>query len=219
MNGAAAIVNFAGENIGIPPLPWWRTVLLERSSPHCRRSLRLTAIALPFLGGVGAPELIILLVLIPIALLPLVFLLVAFAIDQQPYLQGYLAVDSLWLSELVYSPLVDPFTGMAFALCYPLGMPGYDLPVLPFISLVPLIFLSASSDSPASAARRAFAFGTIALASMTGNATAAGAQTVGANLLAPRGNPLLLLRRAIRFQPSQADVVGGELAPFRGRPV
>src|SRR6266704_4756614 len=25
-------------------------------------------------------------------------------------------VDSLWLSELVYSPLVDPFTGMAFAL-------------------------------------------------------------------------------------------------------
>src|SRR5205814_2612648 len=25
-------------------------------------------------------------------------------------------VDSLWLSELVYSPLVDPFTGMAFEL-------------------------------------------------------------------------------------------------------
>src|SRR5437764_852018 len=25
-------------------------------------------------------------------------------------------VDSLWLSELVYTPLVEPFTGMAFAL-------------------------------------------------------------------------------------------------------
>ncbi|HET9974639.1 MAG TPA: TIGR03854 family LLM class F420-dependent oxidoreductase, partial [Streptosporangiaceae bacterium] len=25
-------------------------------------------------------------------------------------------VDSLWLSEIVYSPMVDPFTGMAFAL-------------------------------------------------------------------------------------------------------
>ena len=25
-------------------------------------------------------------------------------------------VDSLWLPEMVYSPLVEPFTGMAFAL-------------------------------------------------------------------------------------------------------
>jgi apolipoprotein N-acyltransferase len=41
-------------------------------------------------------------------------------------------------------------------------MPGYDLPVLPFVSLAPLIFLSSTSDSPAHAARRAFAWGTLA---------------------------------------------------------
>lgn len=38
----------------------------------------ITAVALPFLGGIGAPELIILLLIIPILFLPIVFLWHAF---------------------------------------------------------------------------------------------------------------------------------------------
>ena len=56
----------------------------------------------------------------------------------------------------------EALAGMAFALCYPLGMPGYDLPVLPFLSLAPLIWLSSTAESQAHAARRAFAWGTLA---------------------------------------------------------
>jgi apolipoprotein N-acyltransferase len=52
--------------------------------------------------------------------------------------------------------------GLAFVLCYPLGMPGYDVPFIPFLSLIPLFALSASAESPRAAARCGFAAGTAA---------------------------------------------------------
>lgn len=56
----------------------------------------------------------------------------------------------------------DALLGAAFVLCYPLGMPGYGIPLLPFVALVPLLALSASASSTRSAARLGFALGTLA---------------------------------------------------------
>ncbi len=52
--------------------------------------------------------------------------------------------------------------GLAFVLGYPLGMPGYGIPGLPFVSLIPLLALSASALTPGEAARRGFAAGILA---------------------------------------------------------
>ncbi len=41
-------------------------------------------------------------------------------------------------------------------------MPGYDIPYLPFVSLIPLLALSAAAESPREAARIGFAAGTLA---------------------------------------------------------
>ena len=53
-------------------------------------------------------------------------------------------------------------TGTAFAALYAFGMPGYGIPGLPFVALVPLIFLSLSSESARNAAFRGFLAGTAA---------------------------------------------------------
>ncbi len=52
--------------------------------------------------------------------------------------------------------------GGAFAVLYAFGMPGYEIPGLPFIALAPLIGLSLSSASARSAAFRGFLAGTAA---------------------------------------------------------
>ena len=49
----------------------------------------------------------------------------------------------------------------AFAALYALGMPGYDVPGLPFACLVPLLILSTSSGNARQAARRGFVAGTL----------------------------------------------------------
>jgi apolipoprotein N-acyltransferase len=49
----------------------------------------------------------------------------------------------------------------AFAAMYALGMPGYDVPGLPFACLVPLLILSTSSENARQAARWGFVAGTI----------------------------------------------------------
>jgi len=50
----------------------------------------------------------------------------------------------------------------AFSCLYALGMPGYGLPGLPFICLVPLLVLSTTSANARKAARRGFFAGTLA---------------------------------------------------------
>lgn len=50
----------------------------------------------------------------------------------------------------------------AFAFLYALGMPGYDVPGLPFACLVPLLFLSATADNARMAARRGLFAGILA---------------------------------------------------------
>jgi len=50
----------------------------------------------------------------------------------------------------------------AFAASYALGMPGYDVPGLPFACLVPLLILSTTSVNSRQAARRGFLAGTLA---------------------------------------------------------
>lgn len=50
----------------------------------------------------------------------------------------------------------------AFSGLYALGMPGYGIPGLPFVCLVPLLILSSSSHSVRQAARRGFLAGTLA---------------------------------------------------------
>ena len=49
----------------------------------------------------------------------------------------------------------------AFAAMVALGMPGYDVPGLPFACLVPLLILSTSSGNARQAARRGFVAGTL----------------------------------------------------------
>ena len=53
-------------------------------------------------------------------------------------------------------------SGAAFAALYAFGMPGYGIPGLPFVALVPLILLSLSSESARHAAFRGFLAGTAA---------------------------------------------------------
>jgi apolipoprotein N-acyltransferase len=50
---------------------------------------------------------------------------------------------------------------VAFGVGFPMGLPGYDIPVIPFLSLVPLIELAVSAGSVREAARRGFAAGTL----------------------------------------------------------
>jgi apolipoprotein N-acyltransferase len=52
--------------------------------------------------------------------------------------------------------------GALFVLLYPLGMPGYDLPGLPFVCLAPLLALAAGSRDARQAAYRCFLAGTAA---------------------------------------------------------
>jgi apolipoprotein N-acyltransferase len=52
--------------------------------------------------------------------------------------------------------------GTAFATLYAAGMPGYDVPGLPFVCLVPLLILSTTSANARQAARRGFFAGTLA---------------------------------------------------------
>ncbi len=52
--------------------------------------------------------------------------------------------------------------GAAFAAVYALGMPGYGIPGLPFVALVPLLLLSLSAESARNAAFRGFLAGTAA---------------------------------------------------------
>ncbi len=53
-------------------------------------------------------------------------------------------------------------TGVLFAALYAAGTPGYDIPGLPFLCLVPLIHLSVSAGNPRRAALRGFLAGTAA---------------------------------------------------------
>ncbi len=50
----------------------------------------------------------------------------------------------------------------AFSVLYAAGMPGYDVPGLPFVSLVPLLILATTSANVRHAARRGFFAGTLA---------------------------------------------------------
>lgn len=50
----------------------------------------------------------------------------------------------------------------AFAFLYALGMPGYDVPGLPFVCLVPLLFLSTTASTARQAARRGLFAGILA---------------------------------------------------------
>jgi len=52
--------------------------------------------------------------------------------------------------------------GAAFSALYAAGMPGYDVPGLPFVCLVPLLILSTTSTNARQAARRGFFAGTLA---------------------------------------------------------
>lgn len=52
--------------------------------------------------------------------------------------------------------------GALFAASYALGMPGYDVPALPFICWIPFFLLSASAESSSRAALRGFLAGTAA---------------------------------------------------------
>lgn len=64
------------------------------------------------------------------------------------------------------APGLNPRTGAllcaAFAALYALGMPGYDLPGLPFVCLVPLLALAASARTWRQAARWGLLAGTLA---------------------------------------------------------
>lgn len=66
-----------------------------------------------------------------------------------------------------FPPFLATSTGTAvlcgaFSALYALGMPGYGIPGLPFVCLVPLLILSTLSDSARQAARRGFLAGTLA---------------------------------------------------------
>lgn len=64
------------------------------------------------------------------------------------------------------APGLTPAAGVlwcaAFAVLYALGMPGYDIPGLPFVCLVPLLCLAASAHSWRQAARWGLLAGTLA---------------------------------------------------------
>ena len=53
-------------------------------------------------------------------------------------------------------------SGILFALAYAAGMPGYDVPVLPFICIAPLLDMSVRSPSVRAAARQGWLAGTLA---------------------------------------------------------
>ncbi|MDX1815896.1 MAG: hypothetical protein R3239_08045, partial [Thermodesulfobacteriota bacterium] len=55
--------------------------------------------------------------------------------------------SSVWTTVLL---------GVAFSALYAAGMPGYDVPALPFVCLVPLLVLSTTSANARQAARRGF---------------------------------------------------------------
>jgi apolipoprotein N-acyltransferase len=74
--------------------------------------------------------------------------------------------ESSWGSAFDFPFPAESFSGTAalcaaFAAMYALGMPGYDVPGLPFACLVPLLILSTSSGSARQAARRGFVAGTL----------------------------------------------------------
>ncbi|MCL5965885.1 MAG: apolipoprotein N-acyltransferase [Deltaproteobacteria bacterium] len=52
--------------------------------------------------------------------------------------------------------------GLLFAVLYPAGMPGYGVPGVPFVCLVPFIAFSVTAEDPRGAARRGFLWGTAA---------------------------------------------------------
>ncbi len=59
-------------------------------------------------------------------------------------------------------PLRAALPGILFALAYPLGTPGYDVPGIPFLCLAPLLRLSSEAPGPRPAALRGFLAGTAA---------------------------------------------------------
>jgi len=65
-------------------------------------------------------------------------------------------------SALKSSVRTTVLLGAAFSVLYAAGMPGYDVPGLPFVCLVPLLILSTTSASARQAARRGFFAGTLA---------------------------------------------------------
>lgn len=54
--------------------------------------------------------------------------------------------------------------GVVFAILYPAGMPGYGVPFVPFVALVPLLYLGVSAPSGRAAMQRGFLWGTAASA-------------------------------------------------------
>lgn len=60
------------------------------------------------------------------------------------------------------SPVRLAVPSLLFGLAYPLGMPGYDVPGLPFVCLVPFLFLVAAARSGKQAARWGLLAGTLA---------------------------------------------------------